>query len=53
MRAVDGLSYAQIARVTGLPMGTVTSRMARGRAALRSALDLPEGASVTDLLGPG
>ncbi|GAA5068616.1 RNA polymerase sigma factor [Roseibacterium beibuensis] len=52
MRAIDGLSYAQIAKVTGLPMGTVTSRMARGRAALRDALDLPEGASVTDLLGP-
>ncbi len=51
LRAVDGLSYADIAQQTGLPLGTVTSRLARGRAALRTALDLPPGAPVTDLLG--
>ncbi|HID67319.1 MAG TPA: sigma-70 family RNA polymerase sigma factor, partial [Roseibacterium sp.] len=51
MRAMDGFSYADIARKTGLPLGTVTSRLARGRAALRVTLDLPPGAPVTDLLG--
>ncbi len=51
LRAMDGLSYADIARKTGLPLGTVTSRLARGRAAMREALDLPPGAPVTDLLG--
>lgn len=51
MRAMDGLSYAEIAKTTGLPLGTVTSRLARGRAAMRVALDLPPGAPVTDLLG--
>jgi RNA polymerase sigma factor (sigma-70 family) len=35
MRALEGRSYAEIARRTGLPLGTVTSRLARGRAALR------------------
>ncbi len=51
LRAMEGLSYAQIARRTGLPLGTVTSRLARGRAALRLALDLPPGAPVAELLG--
>ena len=51
LRAMDGLSYAEIARHTGLPLGTVTSRLARGRATLRHVLDLPPGAPVTDLLG--
>jgi len=49
MRALDGHSYAEIARRTGLPMGTVTSRLARGRAALREALGLPQGAPVRHL----
>jgi RNA polymerase sigma-70 factor (ECF subfamily) len=53
LRAMEGLSYAEIARRTGLPLGTVTSRLARGRAALRVALDLPPGAPVADLLGGG
>ncbi len=49
LRALDGLSYAEIAKETGLPMGTVTSRLSRGRAALRLALGLPRGAPVSDL----
>lgn len=53
LRAIDGLSYAQIAAATGLPMGTVTSRLSRGRRALRMALGLPHDAVVSDLLGPG
>lgn len=53
LRVLDGLSYAEIASQTGLPMGTVTSRLSRGRRALRQALGLPADAVVADLLGPG
>jgi len=37
MRDVNGLSYRDIAEATGAPMGTVMSRLARGRAALAKA----------------
>ncbi|WP_420395667.1 RNA polymerase sigma factor [Nioella sp.] len=50
MRAIEGLSYAQIAARTGLSEGTVTSRLSRARAALRERLNLPPGAPVTFLL---
>ncbi|MEM7724707.1 MAG: RNA polymerase sigma factor [Pseudomonadota bacterium] len=49
MRALEGLTYDDIARQTGLPLGTVTSRLSRGRAALRAALGLPRDAPVSDL----
>lgn len=35
---VEGLSYREAADVLEIPMGTLTSRLARGRAALASAL---------------
>lgn len=35
---VEGLSYAAAANVLGIPVGTVTSRLARGRAALQRLL---------------
>ncbi|MBV9286947.1 MAG: sigma-70 family RNA polymerase sigma factor [Hyphomicrobiales bacterium] len=38
MRDVNGLSYRDIAEATGAPIGTVMSRLARGRAALAKAL---------------
>ena len=38
LRHVDGLSYAEIAEVTGRPEGTVKAHVHRGLAALRSAL---------------
>lgn len=37
--AVDGLSYAETAKVLELPIGTVTSRVARARIALKGFVD--------------
>ena len=38
MRDVNGLSYRDIAEATGAPIGTVMSRLARGRGALEKSL---------------
>ncbi len=35
LREIEGLSYRDIAKVTGAPIGTVMSRLARGRRDLR------------------
>ncbi len=43
LRDIQGLSYAEVVRVTGLPEGTVKSRLHRARAALRKAFDALEG----------
>jgi RNA polymerase sigma-70 factor (ECF subfamily) len=40
---IEGLSYKEAAQVMGVPMGTLTSRLARGREALQQLL--PEGAT--------
>jgi RNA polymerase sigma-70 factor (ECF subfamily) len=37
--AVEGLSYAETARVLGIPLGTVTSRVGRARISLRQFMD--------------
>jgi RNA polymerase sigma-70 factor (ECF subfamily) len=39
--AVEGLDYAEAAAVLGIPVGTVMSRLSRGRDRLRVALDEP------------
>ena len=38
LRELEELSYAEISEVTGVPIGTVMSRLARGRAILARAL---------------
>ena len=38
--ALKGLSYAEAARAEGVPLGTVMSRLARGRARLRHRLKI-------------
>lgn len=38
LRELEDLDYAQIAKIAGVPIGTVMSRLARGREKLRAAL---------------
>ncbi|MGH8977409.1 MAG: RNA polymerase sigma factor [Acidimicrobiia bacterium] len=45
LRDLEGLDYAEIATVLGIPPGTVRSRIARGRAALADRLGNPEDAA--------
>ena len=42
LREMNNLSYQEIAQVAGVPVGTVMSRLARGRAMLRAAWNAAE-----------
>ena len=39
--SLEGLSYAEVAKVTGVPVGTVMSRLSRARSRLRELMDRP------------
>jgi len=41
---VEGLSYKEAAEIMDVPIGTLTSRLARGREALQAMLTEPSGA---------
>jgi RNA polymerase sigma-70 factor, ECF subfamily len=45
LREINELSYQEIAQVSGVPVGTVMSRLARARAMLRAAWNAAEGAA--------
>lgn len=39
--SLEDLSYAEVARITGVPVGTVMSRLSRARSRLQALLDAP------------
>lgn len=39
--AIEGVAYAQAAEILGIKLGTLMSRISRGRAAIRKAMDGP------------
>lgn len=44
---LEGMAYDEVARVLGIPIGTVTSRLCRAREILRRKLREPDAADVT------
>jgi RNA polymerase sigma-70 factor, ECF subfamily len=45
--ALEAMPYEDVAKLVGVPVGTVRSRISRGRAMLRKLMDAPERASHT------
>ena len=46
--SVEGLSYKEAAETLAIPMGTLTSRLVRGRNALMQMMSFPEGSGPND-----
>ena len=49
LREINDLSYQEIAEVSGVPVGTVMSRLARARTMLRSAWNAAESAAAPSI----
>lgn len=47
---LEDMSYAQVARITGTPIGTVMSRLSRARERMRELMDEPKAAQQTPAL---
>lgn len=50
---MEGLSYEEVARIEGVPVGTVRSRLSRGRKRLLEILSVPSVAPGPGTLSPG
>lgn len=46
--SLEDLSYAEVAKITGVPVGTVMSRLSRARSRLRELMDSPSRPAVAD-----
>lgn len=45
--SLEDLSYEEVARITGVPVGTVMSRLSRARTRLRELMDAPSSSAAT------
>ena len=45
---LEELTYAEAAKILGIPLGTVMSRLSRGRERLRDLVSNPQGAAATE-----